>query len=244
MSAAINRFYNALKDAGSLKATELVDYFAYFLTTEGNEEVVATTAIDDCFRICDLQALKNTSAYLSKNTSSKPPKYIKVVGGYRLERAYREQLGVKLGVAANVLQTSAVLQGLASRLPSGAERGFLKELVDCFEMCWILVLDHLYAYVLQHHLANFNGVLASNNDKRIRVTKIQDRDDFGDIPEGRFIEFMRSAGVISNDVRKILDEKLGIRNSSAHPSSVSIKPSKVVEFIDDLVENVILKYPI
>jgi hypothetical protein len=45
-------------------------------------------------------------------------------------------------------------------------------------------------------------------------------------------------------LRKILDEKLGIRNTSAHPSAVTIKPSKVVEFIDDLVENVIRKYVI
>jgi hypothetical protein len=45
-------------------------------------------------------------------------------------------------------------------------------------------------------------------------------------------------------VRKILEEKLGTRNSCAHPSGVSIKPSKVVEFVDDLGENVVLKYAV
>jgi hypothetical protein len=54
----------------------------------------------------------------------------------------------------------------------------------------------------------------------------------------------RSAGVISNDVRKILDEKLGIRNTCAHPSAVDIHRSKVVNFIEDIVDNVIVKHPL
>jgi len=56
----------------------------------------------------------------------------------------------------------------------------------------------------------------------------------------------RSADVISNDVRKILDEKLGTRNSSAHPSAIAIaiKRSKVIAFVEDLVENVVLKYKV
>ena len=73
---------------------------------------------------------------------------------------------------------------------------------------------------------------------------IQNRDDFGEIPEGKFIELLRAGNIISNDVRKILEEKLGTRNSCAHPSGISIKPSKVIEFIDDLVANVVLKYKI
>ena len=253
MTIAVNRFYNAIKDSKSLKPTDLVGYFAYFLTMENEQSVAATAVIDDCFRACDLSPPKNTSAHLSGAMNGKNAKFVKAAGGYRLQRAYRDQIASELGVSASVIQTSAELRKLESKLPSGAEKGFLKELIDCFEiganraaivMCWILVLDHLYEYVLKHHRADFDAVLAKNADKRVRVTQIQGRDDFGDIPEGKFIEFLRSAGVISNDVRKILDEKLGIRNSSAHPSAVAIKPSKVVEFIDDLIENVVLKYPL
>lgn len=77
----------------------------------------------------------------------------------------------------------------------------------------------------------------------MKVTVIIKLDDFSDIPEGIFIELTRAAGIISNDVRKILDTKLGIRNTSAHPSGVKISQVKATEFIMDLVENVILKYP-
>ncbi len=252
MSTAVNRFYSAIKDARSLKPTELVDYFVYFLTMESDEAMAATSAIDDCFRACDLAPPKNTSAYLSRALNGKDAKFVKVPGGYRLRRNRREAIAATLGLATNVVQTSAELRKLETRLPTGAEKGFLKELIDCFEvganraaivMCWILVLDHLYEVVLKHHLLAFNAVLAKNTDKRVKTSQIIHRDDFGDIPEGKFIEFLRSAGVISPDVRKILDEKLGIRNSSAHPSGVSIKASKVIEFIEDLIDNVLLKYP-
>ena len=92
------------------------------------------------------------------------------------------------------------------------------------------------------HLASFNKVLSVNKDKRVKITKITKRDDFEEIPEGKFIEFLRSSRVISNDVRKILDAKLGVRNTFAHPSAVSLSEVKATDFIIDLVENVILKY--
>jgi hypothetical protein len=87
-------------------------------------------------------------------------------------------------------------------------------------------------------------VLAASTDKRVKISAVVNKDDFGDIPEGKLIEFCRSAKIISNDVRKILDTKLGIRNTCAHPSGVQILEAKAVDFIDDLVNNVILKYAI
>jgi hypothetical protein len=251
MSTSVSRFYDGITNASVSKPTDLVGYFAYFLTVENNEPFAATSAIDDCFRACDLAPPKNTSAYLSKSLSGPASKFVKVSGGYRLQRTYRDEIASNLGKSAAVVQTNAALRKLESKLSADAEKVFLKELIDCFEiganraaivMCWILAIDHLYAFVQQNHLAVFNAVLAKNTDKRVRATVIQTRDDFGDIPEGKFIEFLRSAGIISSDVRKILDMKLGIRNTSAHPSAVSIKPSKVIEFIDDLIENVVLKY--
>ncbi|WP_348246147.1 hypothetical protein, partial [Salmonella enterica] len=65
-----------------------------------------------------------------------------------------------------------------------------------------------------------------------------------DIPEGKFIEFLRSASIVSGDVRKILDQKLGIRNTAAHPSTVKIAQSRANDFFDDLIENVYRKYPL
>jgi hypothetical protein len=62
--------------------------------------------------------------------------------------------------------------------------------------------------------------------------------------ESKLIEIARGSKIISNDVRKILDTKLGIRNSSAHPTSISISEVKATDFIIDLVDNVITKYEV
>ena len=76
-----------------------------------------------------------------------------------------------------------------------------------------------------------------NNNKVINT-----KDDFGDLKESVFIEACRGANIITNDIRKILDTKLGIRNSFAHPSTIMLPKSKALEFIEDLVNNVISKY--
>jgi hypothetical protein len=41
-----------------------------------------------------------------------------------------------------------------------------------------------------------------------------------------------------------LDQKPDTRNTYAHPSSVEIGRTKVVDFIEDLVDNVLLKYKV
>lgn len=254
MSGGPSRFFNSIEDSRGLSDSALTDLFVYYLTVEVGEGAATAGQIDQCFRQCELTPPARTSAHLSKGLKSNPQKFVKVDGGYKLHRHYKEELSKKLGAERLVLQANVELRKLESRIKEGDGKKFLGETIDCFEiganraaivMCWILVMDHLYEVVLQKkNLPLFNAVLSKNTDRRVRVTSISQRDDFGDIPEGKFIEFLRSAGLISNDVRKILEEKLGTRNSSAHPSGIEIKPSKVVEFMDDLIENVILKYPV
>jgi hypothetical protein len=251
VSEGPSRFYNAVDGAANLEHKELVGFFVYYLTVEAGEEAATAKSIDACFTACDLAPPTRTAQYLSEGVNAK--NFVKANRGYKLQRHYREILSKRLGAENIVLQTSAELRKLESRLPAGSTKDFLRETIDCFEaganrativMCWILIVDHLMAYVMKNHAAAFDMVLAANTDKRVKVTSIKSRDDFGDIPEGKLIEFLRSSGAISNDVRKILDEKLGTRNSSAHPSGIEIKRSKVIDFVDDLVTNVVLKYTI
>ena len=92
----------------------------------------------------------------------------------------------------------------------------------------------------KNKILDFNVELGKRTDTKIK--KITIKDDFTDLKESIFIEVMRAARIITNDVRKILEEKLGTRNTCSHPSDIIIHESKVVNFIEDLVDNVILKY--
>ena len=58
------------------------------------------------------------------------------------------------------------------------------------------------------------------------------------------LRFANAAKIISNDVRKIIDTWLGVSNSCAHPSGIKVTNTKVVAFVEDLVENVALKYEV
>jgi hypothetical protein len=249
VSAGASRFYNSIDNAAGLDDRRLVGLFAYYLTVEAGEASATGKAINDCFTACDLTPPARTASYLSEGV--KDDKFVKAERGYKLQRHYREELSNTLGAEKIVAQTSVELRKLEARMAAGSSKDFLKETIDCFEaranrativMCWILTVDHLIGHVLKSHLTAFNAVLAANTDRRVKVSSVSCRDDFSDIPEGKFIEFLRSSGAISPDVRRILEEKLGIRNSSAHPSAIAIKRSKVIEFVDDLIENVVLKY--
>lgn len=144
------------------------------------------------------------------------------------------------------------LKKLVSKVGEENQQKFIAEAVSCLGvdarratiiMTWAGTIDHLYDYIIVHNLNDFNDALHKRHDRYSQLT-IKDKDDFSDIRESAFIEICRSARIISNDVRKILDEKLGIRNTCAHPSCVEVHPSKVVNFVEDLVDNVILKYTI
>ena len=252
MRDSVERFYNSIERVEELAQAELIAFYLYYLSVELQADSGTAKEISSCFEACDLTPPANISARLAEGAKSSAKKYIKTNRGYKLHRAYRIEIANRLGAETITTQTGTVLHGLVFKLPDGAKREFLSETIACFEiaanrativMSWCLTIDHLQNYITKAKLKEFDAVLATNTDKRVKIKSINSKDDFGDIPESKFIEFCRSAKIISNDVRKILDQKLGIRNSAAHPSAVTFGKAKVIDFVEDLVENVILKFP-
>jgi hypothetical protein len=249
--AHVNEFYSRVpyRDQVSI----LADYFSYFLQVELSRDSVTVAEIKKCFEFCDLQVPVWVAQHLSNNSKGKKSKYVKAKVGYRLHASEREKIASELGSKPEIIQVSTPLRKMYEELNEGARKEFLRESLDSYThgnnrsavvMFWLFLMDHLYELVLTKHLAAFNTVLATNTDRRVKVDVVSKRDDFGDIPEGKFVEFLRSAGIVSNDVRKILDQKLGTRNTAAHPSTVTFKASKAAEFLEDLIENVCRKYPL
>lgn len=249
-----SRFFNSITDARRASDGDKIDFFVYFLTVECGQPSAKPAEIQRCFEACDLRVPGRLRAHLSEGLKSKPPRYVKFAGGgYKLERHRREGLSARLGAHHIDTQASAELRKLEANSLDRSAQGFLEETIRCFEvganraaivLCWIFAMDHMCDYILKHKLTAFNDALSKNKDRRVGVTEVKCRDDFAEIPEGKFIELCRSAGIISNDVRKILDQKLGIRNSSAHASAITVGRAKTVDFVEDLVANVVLKFQI
>jgi bifunctional non-homologous end joining protein LigD len=160
----------------------------------------------------------------------------------------KEALKKELEDKPPLLKAEPHIASLLNKVNRPDAKHFLEEAHLCLRanapraaivMTWIVVIDHIYEYVLTHKLSDFNLELAKKNWK---ITSVTTKDDFSEIKKEKdFIELCRAANVFSNDVRKILDEKLGIRNTAGHPSTVTVHGTKAANFIEDLVENVILK---
>lgn len=183
----------------------------------------------------------------------RPAWFIRTKEGYYLTRTRKQEIDRVLGQSNIIHRTKSTLRLLLNDLTADAERDFLDEAISCYEtkafraaaiMAWLMTINHLQQFVLKYYLVAFNSALEKRNDKNLKGLVVKHSDDFNDIKEGQFLELCRSANIISNDVRKILDQHLGTRNSAAHPSGVKILPDKVSLLIQDLVENVIKKYPI
>jgi hypothetical protein len=173
-------------------------------------------------------------------------------GAYALSVFGQKELQDYLGMTQRATTGQSALTVLVGKIAGEAEQRFLAEAIACVEvnarraavvMAWAMTVDHLERYVLNHKLNEFNGAWGRRTDNRGRT--IAGQDDFLEIrDENAFIEILRSATIITNDVKKILDEKLGFRNTCAHPNDIVIPDSKVLAAIEDLVYNVVLKYPL
>jgi hypothetical protein len=238
--------------------------FAYYLRHERNLFEFTRAEIRGCFQEGLFKIPSDLTALLRGLSRGRNSPLMKGAarGTYALAKPGMNEvesyLGAKVRPEAEVdaLLTSAIpyLGRIIANVSDQNQKKFLAESIACLAvdakratviMTWACTVAHLYDHVLtsKHRLDDFNSALGRRSDKFGKLT-ITNYDDFGDIPESVFIEVCRSARLISNDVRKILDEKLGVRNTCAHPSDVEIHRTKVINFVEDLVDNVLRKYPI
>lgn len=172
--------------------------------------------------------------------------------GYALSVFGQKEVQDYMGATSVFPAKESALAALVGKIAGDAEQRFLAEAVACVDvrarraavvMIWAMTVDHLERYALNHELAAFNTAWAKRTDCKGRTIRVQD--DFLEIRDERtFLEILRSGSIITKDVWKILDEKLGFRNTCAHPNDIVVPDSKVLSAIEDLVYNVILKYPL
>lgn len=235
--------------------------FAYYLRQFEGATQFSAADIKHCFRQALLKEPTDLAALLASLSKGKEAPLLRLKAGHHAISLYGvnevEAIlpapAAKPGAGSSLLAAALpLLQRTIAKVADPQRRDFLAEAISCLEvgarratvvLSWIATLDHMHDYVLAHGLAAFNAALAKQPGKISNLT-ITKKDDFGDLKESEFITVCRSAGLVTSDVRKILDEKLGFRNSCAHPSSIAVGDSKVLSFVEDLVDNIIAKHPI
>jgi hypothetical protein len=227
----------------------LTRFLIYWAVEIHGAQAVDGKLLKELFNALDLTEPTNPAAIFFKLKSAN--QLVKTVDGYRPSAHLKEALKKEVDNKPPLLKAEPHIESLLKKVNRPDAKNFLEEAHLCLRanapraaivMTWIVVIDHLYEYVLAHKLSDFNLELAKKNWK---LTSVVTKDDFSEIKKEKdFIELCRAANVFSIDVRKILDEKLGIRNTAGHPSTVTVHGTKAANLIEDLVENVILKLKI
>jgi hypothetical protein len=85
----------------------------------------------------------------------------------------------------------------------------------------------------------FNAGIPKRNPKKAHVV-ITSRDDFEELKQDETVDIVGSLPGITGGMKKTLKEKLGRRNTYAHPSTMTITRASVDEMVTDLVNNIVL----
>lgn len=234
----------------SLPQKEQIKLMAFFYCLENSKEYFESKDIKDEFLKHNLKIPSGITSLVPQLTRTKPVIFLKTKMGYCFHRNVKKELEKIYCDDIHEIEVTIKLRDLLKTVTSKEQNLFLEEAIKCFEikvyrasiiMTWLLTMDVLYEMILEpSNLIKFNDAIQTHGKyKKITVTK---KDDFGDIKESDLFELLRVGKLISNDIRKILDEKLGIRNSCAHPNTIIMEDYKAISFIQDLIINVISKY--
>ena len=245
----IEDFIDSVEGFELLTQKDQVKYISFFHTIISNQLSFSSGEIKGVFQDNHLKLPANITNELNRLAAEKPPILVKGSKVYSFHRAARKELEEQFIGSKHRVEISKTLRDLVPKIKSEEQRKFLDEAIKCFEvkafrasvlLTWLLTMDFIYEYILKNELSAFQAATSSNG-KYKKIT-ISSKDDFSEFKEADLIMLLRTSKIISNDTRKILDEKLGIRNTCAHPNSVIIKESKALNFIDDIVENIVLKF--
>lgn len=255
--SALTDFVQRIPHFHKWNHSEKVRFFGWCIHTLDQKDRFTAADIRRCYIALSEPQPTNINPYLAALVNRKPKEALKDVGGYYLVLAVRQKYEKAYLGRQSTIEVAKILKDLPALVPNVAERDFLNEALICFEhkafraavvMTWNLAYSHLLEFILAHHLAHFNSkyqVVLPGKWAKAKAKPIATYDDFSvDLKESEVLELAKSANAINNDVYKVLDSKLGRRNSAAHPSSIVIGQLQMEEFIHDLITNVVLKLTI
>ena len=246
----LEEFALAVPTLSGMSHVEKIKHFAWFLLSQERRERFVTSDLRRCYEQLHFAPPTNLSSQLQQIADKKPPEMLKDSRGFRLEGRVKEQLDKKYSQRQATVAVDAMLEGLQGTISDEAERLFLSEALTCFRckafrativMTWNLTYDHLLNWVLAKHLAAFNAAIVRRYPKRSGDAVVK-KDDFSErFKEYEVIEVCSNAGLVPDNMKKILNDKLTRRNMAAHPSLVEITQYQAEDTIVDLVKNVISK---
>ena len=147
---------------------------------------------------------------------------------------------------------AAALESLEDAVAAAPKeyRAYLEEAVACYRhglyraailMVWAAVVQHLYMVASSHThgIRDFEKANTTRFGTSARYREIKKRDDFLYLGDRDFIQLGEDAGLFNRNVRKLLHERLELRNLCGHPTGYRAGREETVIFIESLMLNVL-----
>ena len=177
---------------------------------------------------------------------------LKDKNGYYCEGKFLAKYDGLYGTHTITLNIRQKVKDLINGVPDVAEKDFMKEAEICLLhdagratiiMVWNVAFYHLCLFILKHHLAKFNAGFQTHYTglwQQAKAKAVQNYDDFSTLRESVIIDICKREQIVNQNVAKILNGRLGDRNSAAHPSTIHVGQLQAEAFIEDIVSNVVL----
>lgn len=248
----VKEFVRSIPNFAGKSHPERIKAFGWFLHTERKQEEFSPLDITNCYRATHLDEPSNMSVFVKGLAKKKNPELLKNARGFRLTHTVRAMLDSELGRAEMVVAVEKMLTDLPGQIADQSERLFLTEALTCYRhsafraaivMVWNLAYDHLCRWVLAdpQRLAEFNAGIPRRNPRKALVT-ITNRISFEELKEDEVIDILGYRGDFSDNLKRMLKEKLGRRNTYAHPSNLIVARPQVDDMITELVTNVVIAF--
>lgn len=249
----LRHFVDGIDGFATWGHTKKIRLFAWLQHHLRGKEHFSTGDINWCYKALSFKT-SNTTQYLIIMEGRGD--LLQDKHGYRCEGKFIARYNEKYGVHDITLNIRQKVKDVMALVPGVDEQDFMKEAEICLRhdagratiiMVWCVGFYHLCQFVLKHHLTAFNAAFPKHYPglhKDAKVKVMNTYDDFAALKESVIIDICKRENIVNQNVAKILFEKLEKRNQAAHPSTVKIGQLQAENFIDELVNNVILALPI
>jgi hypothetical protein len=248
----LHELVNQVANFDKLPPRDKIRLFAWYLHTYKGQEHFGSDHVRALYK--ELHVVPDdVGKYVMRMSSMNNPDLARERQGFKLTRAVRSQLDAKYGSHPSMQVVSKLLTDLPDMLPDTAEKVFLAEAIDCYRvrayracivMTWNLAFDHLLNWILKEpaRLAAFNAAIPRKFQSPKKAAIVIHRyDDFADqLKEFEVVELCGTANLLNDNLIRTLKEKLGKRNTAAHPSTMVVVQSQADDVVTDLVNNVVL----
>jgi hypothetical protein len=176
------------------------------------------------------------------------PAYLRLIAGLGKLQA---EFGPEVGDIARE-SPAAALDSLWTALDQApnAYRPYLEEAVECYRgglyrasilMVWAAVVQHLYSVVgaRKGGIKEIEKANAARFGISARYRAIKKVNDLLYLGEKDFIQIGEDAGMFNRNARKLLHERLDVRNLCAHPTGYAPGREEAVVFIESLTLNIL-----